>query len=70
AASITLSSTKVYESCLVDGICGQISACVEKTTDLISRCDEMDKDMASIAAIAIQIKAIKKAVDVLGAAVK
>ncbi|KAF9350751.1 hypothetical protein BGX26_011136 [Mortierella sp. AD094] len=55
AASATLGSTKIYESCLIDGVCGQIAACVEKTTDLISRCDEMDKDMAAIAAIAAQM---------------
>ncbi|KAG0210163.1 hypothetical protein BGX28_009603 [Mortierella sp. GBA30] len=55
AASATLGSVKVYESSLVEGVCGQVEACVEQTTDLISRCDEMDKDMASIAAIAIQV---------------
>ncbi|KAG9319887.1 hypothetical protein KVV02_003900 [Mortierella alpina] len=55
AASATLGSVKVYESSLVDGVCGQVEACVEQTTDLISRCDEMDKDMASIAVIATQM---------------
>ncbi|KAG0284312.1 hypothetical protein BGZ96_011305 [Linnemannia gamsii] len=70
AASATLGSVKVYESSLVDGVCGQVEACVEQTTDLISRCDEMDKDMASIADIATQIKAIKQAIDILGAAIK
>ncbi|CAO3565057.1 unnamed protein product [Mortierella alpina] len=70
AASATLGSVKVYESSLVEGVCGQVEACVEQTTDLISRCDEMDKDMASIAAIAKQIKSIKQAVDLLGASIK
>ncbi|KAI8346938.1 hypothetical protein B0O80DRAFT_466513 [Mortierella sp. GBAus27b] len=70
AADSTLSSVKVYESTLVDGVCGQVAACVEQTTNLISRCDELDKDMASIAAIAAQVKAIKQAVDILDAAVK
>ncbi|KAI7817544.1 hypothetical protein BC939DRAFT_532709 [Gamsiella multidivaricata] len=70
AASTTLESVKIYESTLVDGVCGQVAACVEQTTDLISRCDEMDKDMASITAIARQVKAIRQAVDSLGAAVK
>ncbi|KAF9275525.1 hypothetical protein BGZ88_002283 [Linnemannia elongata] len=70
AASATLGSVKVYESSLVGGVCGQVEACVEQTTDLISRCDEMDKDMVSIADIAFQIKTIKQAVDTLGAAIK
>ncbi|KAF9539384.1 hypothetical protein EC957_005443 [Mortierella hygrophila] len=70
AASATLGSAKVYESSLVGGVCGQVEACVEQTTDLISRCDEMDKDMASIVDIAFQIKTIKQAVDTLGAAIK
>ncbi|KAI8603429.1 hypothetical protein EDD21DRAFT_369040 [Dissophora ornata] len=70
AASATLGSIKVYESSLVNGVCGQVTACAEQTTDLISRCDEMDKDMASMAAIATQIKAIKQAVDILGSSVK
>lgn len=55
AASATLGSVKAYESSLVGGVCGQVEACVEQTTDLISRCDEMDKDMASIADIAFQM---------------
>ncbi|KAF9127337.1 hypothetical protein KI688_004333 [Linnemannia hyalina] len=55
AASATLGSAKVYESSLVGGVCGQVEACVEQTTDLISRCDEMDKDMASIVDIAFQM---------------
>ncbi|KAG0045409.1 hypothetical protein BGZ83_009394 [Gryganskiella cystojenkinii] len=70
AAQATLGSVKVYESSLVDGVCGQIERCVEQTTELISRCDEMDKDMAAVAAIANQIRAIKQAVDLLGTTIK
>ncbi|KAF9914227.1 hypothetical protein BX616_008709 [Lobosporangium transversale] len=66
AAAATLGSVKVYESTLVDGVCEQVKACVEQTTDLISRCDEMDKDMASVVAVAAQVRAIKQAVDILG----
>ncbi|KAF9128414.1 hypothetical protein BGW39_005074 [Mortierella sp. 14UC] len=70
AATVTLASVKVYESGLVDGVCGQVEACVEQATDLISRCDEMDKDMASMSNIAAQIKVIKQAVDILGTVIK
>ncbi|KAG0040728.1 hypothetical protein BGZ82_010546 [Podila clonocystis] len=70
AAAITLESVKVYERSLVQGVCAQVEACVDQTTDMISRCDEMDKDMASIAALAAKVKHIKHAVDVLAASIK
>ncbi|KAF9379561.1 hypothetical protein CPC16_010695 [Podila verticillata] len=56
AAATTLESVKVYERSLVQGVCAQVEACVDQTTDLISRCDEMDKDMASIAALAAKVR--------------
>ncbi|KAF9431117.1 hypothetical protein BGZ94_008892 [Podila epigama] len=55
AASATLGSVTVYEKSLVQGVCAQVATCIEQTTDLISRCDEMDKDLASIAALAAKV---------------
>ncbi|KAG0238509.1 hypothetical protein BGW41_008160 [Actinomortierella wolfii] len=70
AGAATLASIKLYETTLVDGLCGQVQECVDQTTTLISRCDEMDKDMSAIADIAAKVKSINQALDVLAAAIK
>ncbi|KAF9972114.1 hypothetical protein BGZ73_004810 [Actinomortierella ambigua] len=70
AGVATLASVKLYETAIIDGVCSEVQACVDQTTNLISRCDEMDKDMSAIADIAAQIKSINQALDVLAASIK
>ncbi|KAG0252739.1 hypothetical protein DFQ27_007879 [Actinomortierella ambigua] len=55
AGVATLASVKLYEMAVVDGVCGEVQACVDQTTTLISRCDEMDKDMGAIVDIAAKV---------------
>ncbi|KAI9244276.1 hypothetical protein BDA99DRAFT_566289 [Phascolomyces articulosus] len=58
----TTESCNVYKES-VQRLSDQVDACTEKTVQLITECDELDKDLAQLHSMAKQIKTIDKALD-------
>ncbi|GAB5589631.1 hypothetical protein Unana1_04531 [Umbelopsis nana] len=59
ADSVTLQNATIKDVAVEQDIC------INHTLELITRCDELDKDFGAMYAVSAQIKAINKSLDVL-----
>ncbi|KAG2221549.1 hypothetical protein INT45_004543 [Circinella minor] len=64
----TVESCNVYKES-VQRLSDQVDTCTGKTVQLITECDELDKDLAQLHIMAKQIKTIDKALDRLNQAI-
>ncbi|KAI9317656.1 hypothetical protein BX666DRAFT_2026931 [Dichotomocladium elegans] len=67
-AAITVESSNIYKE-TVEHLSKEVSLCTSQTVQLITQCDELDKDLAQLHALSRQIKTIDKALDQLQQAI-
>ncbi|KAH8552867.1 hypothetical protein BGW37DRAFT_487493 [Umbelopsis sp. PMI_123] len=68
-AKLTADSTAIQYATVKD-MAKEQDACIEETLELITRCDELEKDFGAMYAVSAQIKAINKSLDILQAALR
>ncbi|KAI8359185.1 hypothetical protein BD560DRAFT_449130 [Blakeslea trispora] len=64
----TVEAGKVY-TLSVKNLAAEIDSSSKKTTELITHCDELDKDLAQLQILSKQIKAVDRGLDRLQAAI-
>ncbi|KAI7884037.1 hypothetical protein K492DRAFT_204936 [Lichtheimia hyalospora FSU 10163] len=67
-SSSTAESSEIYKQS-IQKLSEEINECTGKTVELITQCDELDKDLAQLHTLSKQIKSIDKALDQLQKAI-
>ncbi|KAI8579283.1 hypothetical protein K450DRAFT_242505 [Umbelopsis ramanniana AG] len=68
-AKLTADSTALQYATIKD-MAKEQDACIGQTLELITRCDELEKDFGAMYAVSAQIKAINKSLDLLQASLR
>ncbi|CAO3660468.1 unnamed protein product [Umbelopsis vinacea] len=68
-SELTADSVALQYSTIKD-VAKEQDICVDHTLELITRCDELEKDFAAMYAVSAQIKAINKSLDLLQSSIR